>query len=185
MANRGFGGLTTVGATPQPVYGTTTTAAAVLNPDFHTGQIGAGNARSSCVLSVANAYPFRVGDRVAVGTAAQFEQNNATQADGGTVTAVSTTNGTITVQGLQRAHGSGEFVLLALPVSSYSIQLISGTVFISEDANVSGSSSTVYAELTAGGIDQYGLSNIANVLELQHLWISGVGATFYPSLLTV
>ena len=115
MAQRGFGGVTTLPATAVPVYGTTLTAAAVINPDQYTGKITPGSNRSTAVLSVANAVPFRTNDRVAIGTAAQFEQGNTVQADGGTVVAVNLTNSTITVQGLQRQHASGEFVVLAMP----------------------------------------------------------------------
>src|ERR1700679_1550692 len=121
MALRGFGGLQTVPATPIPVFGTTLTANAVINPDQYSGQITPGSNKSTAVLSVAagTAGRFRNGDKVAIGTAVQFEQGNTTQADGGGVIAVNTTNSTITVQGLQRPHNSGEFVILALPVAAF------------------------------------------------------------------
>lgn len=188
MALRGFGGLQTVPSTPVPCFGTTLSAAPVINPDQYTGQITPGSNRSTSVLSVAagTAGRFRTNDRVALGTAAQFEQGNVTAADGGTVIAVSTANNTITIQGLQRQHVSGEFVILALPVAAFAIQWVSGTAYIGEDATVSASSSTLIQELTTGAPTcEYGQSNIANVLEVQHLWIGGVGATYIPSLLTV
>jgi hypothetical protein len=188
MSLRGFGGIQNLPASSIPVYGTTLTAAAVINPDQFTGQITPGSNRSSAVLSVAVANRFRVGDRVAIGTAVQFEQGNTVQADGGTVVAVSIPNGTITVQGLQRAHASGEYVVLALAVASLSIQVVtaSNTAYIGEDPTVGQFSTTLIDEVTTGGIFSYGISNIANVLETQHLWIGGgPGVQFIPSFLTI
>jgi hypothetical protein len=195
MSLRGFGGITTLGAAAQPVYGTVLTAAAVLNPDLFSGQIGTGGSRSSSVLSVTagTAGKFRVGDRVAVGTALQFEQGNTTQADGGTVIAVSAANSTITVQGLQRAHASGEYVVLALPCAEFDVQFISASsngagtsVYLGEDGTAGAASPTLIQVLTTAGTFQYGTSNIANDFETQHLWVQGgAGSQYIPSFLTV
>ena len=191
MAQRGFGGVTTLPATAVPVYGTTLTAAAVINPDQYTGKITPGSNRSTAVLSVANAVPFRTNDRVAIGTAAQFEQGNTVQADGGTVVAVNLTNGTITVQGLQRQHASGEFVVLAIAVASVGIQVLSassasGEVFLAEDGTAGPNSPTLMWELGPGVTYQFGTSPTANCFETQHLWIAGgAGSQFIPSFVTV
>lgn len=192
MAQRGFGGVTTLPATAIPVYGTTLTAAAVINPDQYTGKITPGSNRSTSVLSVANAVPFRTNDRVAIGTAAQFEQGNTVQADGGTVVAVNLANSTITVQGLQRQHGSGEFVVLAISVAAIGIQVLSassasGEVYLAEDGTAGPASPTLMWELAPGGIFQFGTSpTVADVFETQHLWIAGgAGSQFIPSFVTV
>jgi hypothetical protein len=187
MSFRGFGGIQTLPATAVPVYGTTLTAAPVINPDQFTGSIKAGNNRSTSVLSVANAVPFRVGDKVAVGTAAQFEQGNSIQADGGTVIAVG--SGTITVQGLQRQHASGEFVVLALTCAFVGLQVLgasSTSIYVAEDGTAGPTSPTLLFELSAAGTYQFGSSNIANAFDTQKLWIQGgAGSQFIPSLITV
>lgn len=191
MAQRGFGGVTTLPATAVPVFGTTLTAAAVINPDQYTGRLTPGSNRSTAVLPVANAVPFRTNDRVAIGTAAQFEQGNTVQADGGTVIAVNLANSTITVQGLQRQHASGEFVVLAIPVSAVGIQVLSassasGEVYVAEDGTAGPASPTLMWELSPGGIFQFGPSTVGNVFETQHLWIQGgAGSQFIPSFVTV
>lgn len=191
MAQRGFGGVTTLPSTAIPVYGTTLTAAAVINPDQYTGQIGTGSNRSTSVLSVAagTASRFRTNDRVAIGTAAQFEQGNTVAPDGGTVIAVNAANNTITVQGLQRQHASGEFVVLAIAVSAVGIQIVtasSSEIYVAEDGTAGPASPTLMWELTQGGIFQFGTSNIANCLETQKLWIQGgAGSQYIPSFVTV
>jgi hypothetical protein len=193
MALRGWG-LQTVGTTASaiPVFGTTLTAAPVINPDQYTGQIGVGSNRSTAVLNLAVGFAakFRVGDRVVLGTAAQLAQGNTVQADGGTVIGVNAGANQITVQGLQRQHVSGEFVILALPVASWTIQYLgSHTLYLAEDSsasNTANSATLIYEMSSTLNNDNYGLSNIANVLETQHLWVAGTAAdTFIPSFLMV
>lgn len=187
MSFRGFGGVTTLPATPIPAYGTTTTSAVTINPDLFTGKIAAGNSRATAVVNVANAVPFRVGDKVLVGTALQFEQGNTTQADGGTVIAVGA--GTITVQGLQRQHASGEFVVLAMTCAFVGLQILgasSTSIYVAEDGTAGPASPTLLFELSASGTYQFGSSNIANAFDTQKLWIQGgAGSQFIPSLITV
>src|SRR5665213_2078259 len=141
MSLRGFGGIQTLTTAAQPVYGTLLTANAVINPDQYTSHITPGSNRSTAVLSVTagTAGRFRVGDRVAIGTTGQFGQGNTVAVDGGTVIAVSSANNTITVQGLQRAHNSGEFVVLALPVAAFNIQVATASngIYLGEDPTVS------------------------------------------------
>ncbi len=183
MALRGFGGIQTLTGTAQPVYGTALTADAVINPDQYTGSIGTGSNQSTAILSVTagTAGRFRVGDRVVIGSAAQLEQGNTTSIDGGGVIAVNAAGNTITVQGLQRSHNSGEFVALSLPVSSFSVQVISASssVYIGEDPTVGYASTTLFQEFSAAGIFQYGESNIANVLDVSNLWINGGAGSQY------
>ena len=187
MSFRGFGGVTTLPATAVPCFGTTLSVAAVINPDQFTGRITAGSNRSNAVLSVANSVPFRVGDRVAIGTAIQFEQGNTVAADGGTVIAVGA--GTITVQGLQRSHASGEFVVLALTVGTIGIQVLgasSSFLYIAEDGTAGAGSPTLLFGLAANGTYQFGVSPTANCLDTQKLWIQGgAGSQIIPSFITV
>jgi hypothetical protein len=190
MAQRGFGGQTVFTGAAQPLFGTTLAAAAVINPDLFTGQIGTGGNRSSAVLSLAagTAVRFRQGDHVCIGTAAQFQQGNTVAVDGGTVQSVNVAANTITVVGLQRQHASGEFVILALPCAGVTIQIVSASstnVYVGEDGSVGPTSATLITILSAGSLDQWGLSNIANVNETQHVWVqSGAGGQFIPSILT-
>jgi hypothetical protein len=184
---RGFGGITTIPASAVPVYGTTLNSAAVINPDLHTGQIDTRGNRSQAVLSVANSVPFRVGDKVAIGTAVMFEQGNTVAADGGAVVAVG--NGTITVQGLQRSHASGEFVVLAMTCASIGIQVLgasSSFLYLAEDGTAGPASPTMLNELSAGGFFQFGVSPTANCFDTQKLWIQGgAGSQYIPSFITV
>ena len=194
MSIRGWG-LQTIGTTNSaiPCFGTTLTAAPVINPDQYTGQIAAtGSNRSTAVLNLTAGFAskFRTGDRVVLGTAAQLAQGNTVAADGGTVIAVNAGANQITVQGLQRQHASGEYVILALPVASWTIQYLgSHTLYLAEDAsasNTSNSATLIYEMSSTLNNDNYGLSNVGNVLETQHLWVAGTsGDTFIPSLLTV
>jgi hypothetical protein len=189
MSFRGFGGIQTVTASAQPVYGTALTANAVINPDLFTGQIDTRGNRSSAVLSVTagTAGRFRSNDRVIVGSAAQLEQGNTTQTDGGTVIAVNSTANTITVQGLQRSHSSGEFVVLAMTVSVINIQFISasGATYIGEDPTVGAASQTLLYQTTAAGTFLFGQGDIANALDTQKLWVDGVaGGQFIPAFIT-
>lgn len=188
MSLRGFGGIQTLTGSAVPVYGTTLSAATQLNPDFYTGNTQPGSNRSSCAVSVAvgTGSRFRAGDRIAIGVAGAFEQGNSLQTDGGDVQKVS--GDVLTVIGLTRNHASGEFVVLTLPVAAFSVQLISasGNVYLGEDATVGAASTTLLEEMNAAGFFQYGQNNIAGVLDVSHLWISGgAGSQFIPSLNTV
>src|SRR5208337_896140 len=97
-------------------------------------------------------------------------------------------NNTITVQGLQRSHASGEYVILALPIAAFNIQIVSASnaAYLGEDATVAANSTTLIQQLTAVGAFQYGASPTLGTLETQHLWLGGgPGVEFIPSFLTL
>lgn len=189
MAQRGFG-LQTLGATSQPLVGTTLSSAAVITPDFHTGSIGVGSMPSKSTLPVVNGNLFRYGDRVLVGTAASFAQGSTTPPDGGGV--VSTASNSLSVMGLQRQHSAGEWVVLAIPCAQIQIQTPStdsGTLFVGEDSTVAVGSATLIAEIPKGTLlpaYTIGSGVAGNVIETQKLWLSGTASdTYLGSLLTI
>lgn len=186
MSIRGFGYQTVLG-TPQPVFGTTLTAASANpTPDPYTGTTDPRSQPSSLVLAVTNPYIFRKGDKVIVGAGTTFEQTNTTQMDLGTVTVVNTGASTITVSGLTRAHASGEFVVLSIQASIITIIANANLLYLGEDFTVGVASKTLVALIGASGSYGIGISGMGNVYGTAHFWLLGTAAdTFLPSLTTI
>jgi hypothetical protein len=184
MSARGFGTQTLTGAA-QPMFGTTTTAATVPNPDLFTGGLNPASNPSQTIIPVSQNI-FRKGDRVLIGTASNFTASNTLAIDGGPVTAVNLSASNIAVGGLTRNHASGEFVVLALPCAQVSIQNGAGLLNIGEYSDVSAISPTLIGQAQPAGIFTLGWPSALNILETTHLWVQGTAAdTYLPYLLTV
>lgn len=186
MALRGFGNQT-IGASAQPLLGTTTTAAVQPSPDPYSGNTNPASQPSKTVLPVTNVNLFRRGDHIQVGVVADFETGTP---DGGTVVNVDTVGSTITVMGLVRSHASGEFVVLAIPCAQVQIQVPSSdtgaSILVGEDPTVASNSTKLIVSIAKGTIYPIGGNVPGNVLETQRLWVSGTAAdVFLPSILTV
>lgn len=186
MSIRGFGYQTVLG-TPQPVFGTTLTAASAQpTPDPYTGDLSPRSQPSSLTLAVTNPYIFRKGDKVIVGAGSTFQQTNTTQLDTGTVTAINTGASTITVAGLTRAHAAGEFVVLSIQTAIISIFAVANPLYLGEDFTVGAASKTLVALIGPSGSYGIGISGSGNVFGTAHFWLLGTAAdTFLPSLTTI
>lgn len=190
MSTRGFGPQTVTG-TAQPAYGTTLTAAiVVLTTDFSTQRTDPASNPSQASAVVANPYIFRKGDRVAIGTAANFGFSPiVTQPpDWGNVTGVNYGTLTVTIKGLTRTHASGEFVVLSVAVASYTILgfTLSNSLYIGEDSTVSPTSHTLIYVIGPGLPYSFGQSSSGNVWDTGHLWLEGTAADVYlPSFATI
>lgn len=185
MALRGFG-VQTLAATPQPVFGTTTTAAVTPTPDQFTGGLTPASNPSQTVVPITQNI-FRKGDRVLIGASNTFSQGSLIAPDGGPVTAINLTASNITVGGLTRPHASGEFVLLALPVTQVVIQNLGLLMYLGEDNTVGAGSTTLIQEILANTTVMVPAGGPAceNAIDTQKLWVTGTAAnTFIPSLLT-
>ena len=184
MPLRGFGVQPLTG-TAQPLFGTTITAPIRPTPDMRTGRLDPASAPSQSVIGVTNNF-FRVGDHVLIGPSSEFEQSNITSPDGGSVTAISSANGTITVSGLTRQHNASEWAILALPCAQITVQQNQINIYLGEDATVAANSPTLISIIPPSGSFSLGFPAMANVIETQHLWVQGSnGDSFLSYLLTI
>lgn len=186
MGLRGFGTQTLTGS-PQPLFGTTLSAAVLPSPDPNTGRLDPGSMPSSTVLPLAApSYIFRVGDHVAIGPTSAFlppNQNPSFPPDGGTVQQILSAS-SILVTGLLRKHSAAEWVVLAIPCAQINIQNGSGTIYLGEDSTVGVTSLTLIETATASGQITIGWPALGNMIETQHLWVEGSG-TYLPYLMTI
>lgn len=179
MAARGFG-FQTIAATAvaQPVFGTTLTAAINPTPDQYTGRMDPASNRSVGSVAVAQPTMFRKGDRAYLGTQ---EQIAAGAGDSAQVIAV--VGSVVTLQGLTRAHASGEFIILSVPCSRVKIMAGPDNVaemYLGEDYTVSLTSTTLFDLVDPSQrFWDTGPSGDGNVYETTHFWISGTAADTY------
>lgn len=126
MGMRPFAGVQAQSGTAQPVFGTGVTAAFVPTPDQFSGNNNAGSNETQGTVVVTSTKGFRTGDKVAVGTAAQFNPGLATsRLDYGTVKKI--TDAThLVIQGLQKSHASGEWCVLAEDAGNVHIRPVVG-----------------------------------------------------------
>lgn len=186
MGVRPFFGVVTLAGTAQPIFGTGVSAAFTPPPDPFMGGNGPGTNQTQVTIAVTSTLGFLTGDKVAVGTAAQFKPGLATSGlDYGTVKKI--TDAThLVVQGLIRAHASGEWCVLAeeagnvhlTPVAVTAIAYIgNASTVAATDPSVmdilpvtSGSPSSVVDFESIGGSQPF---------KLTEFWILGSG-TFIP-----
>jgi hypothetical protein len=193
MPLRGFG-LQTVTGTAQPIFGTTLSAASIVNPDQYTGATDPRSNPSHSLVTVTNPLVFQRGDRIGIGTAANFgfPGTVTTTADWGKVVNVNYSTDVVTVQGLQRAHASGEFAVLGTDCAVIFVQAQTDPLYIGSDSSVAetGLSSLAFiidaAMVTAGTPFQVGVSSDGNVHDTASYWAIGTAAgTFLPSIVTI
>ena len=187
MSQRGFGTQTLSGS-PQPLLGTALTAAVNPTPDSSRGVLAPGFADSVATLPItAGTVPlFRYGDHVAVGASDSWNQGSTVAPDGGRVIAIDSAANTIKVQGLLRAHASGEFVVLAIPCAQINIDNGAAVLYLGEDGTVDATSPTLIKEISASASYSLGFPAMGNVLETQKVWVKGTGAdTYLPNILTI
>src|ERR1035437_391711 len=152
MSLRGFGYQTLPG-TPQPLFGTTLSAAISPSPDLWTGRLDPSSNNSQTLLPLNTPLNlFRTGDHVMVGASNSFNQGSTTPVDGGCVQQANLSASNILVTGLQRRHSAGEWVILSLPVAQINIQNGSAaTLYLGEDSTVSASSPALLNNCSAQG----------------------------------
>jgi hypothetical protein len=117
---RTFGGYQSLGVTgtPQPVFGTTLTAAVTAKLDFQGNPTIQGQQ-----INVANALAFNKGDEI------KIVETNGTKFETCHIIGVTigvSPAGTLTLDSLQNNHGSGAFVILAQPCAGVCIQGVDG-----------------------------------------------------------
>jgi len=128
MAIRPFGGIQTMGAASQPVFGSTLTADSTLHPDQFSGNVLPGSNPSLSYLTVASVLGFRIGDIVVVGLKASFiVPAVANTLDTGNITAIDPVGKILTIQGLLRSHANGEYVVLNEAAASVVIVGVTAT----------------------------------------------------------
>lgn len=188
MSIRGFGNQTVTGAA-QPLLGTLLTAPAVISPDQATGRIAAGNANSSSVLTVTAGTTslFRKGDRVLLGPTSSFTPTNTTAAaDQATVQSVNTAANQLTVNGLQKQHATGEWVIVSLQAARVRLLTNTSSIYLGGDSTVSSTSTTLADVLLPGATYDIGPSAIANVYGTAGYWVQGTASDSYlPSIETI
>lgn len=180
-----------LGTGAQPLFGMRTTAPITPTPDMRTSRFDQASAPSQAIVSLVldpNPY-FRVGDHVLIGSPSDFGYGpSPNSVDGGVVSAVSTTDNQITVNGLTRRHNASEWAVLAIPCAQIGIQNNTSEMFIGEDSSVAdgATSPTLIGDIAASGSFNFGYPSFGNVLETQHLWVSGTsGDKFLSYLITI
>lgn len=146
MAIRSFCGIQTLSGSAQPVFGTTASAAFTPPPD-QFGGLGPGSNQTQVSIPVVSSAGFIVGDQVVIGPAAAFKPGAATTlGDVGTIKSIPDSTHLV-VQGLTKAHASGEYVVLDEIVGNVRILPVTGTagdlIYIGTAATVSASDSSV------------------------------------------
>jgi hypothetical protein len=195
MSLRGFGTQTLTG-TPQPLIGTTLSAAVIPSPDLYTGRLDPGSQNSSTILPLnAPVYLFRQGDHVMVGASNTFIQGNTTPVDGGTVQSINLTASNVIVTGLMRKHSASEWVVLAMPISQALVQVSASNtgaqIYLGEDPTVASNSQTLIAAIPKNTIMPpfsipMSAGGTLNTFDSQKMWVVGTASdTFLPSLLIV
>jgi hypothetical protein len=178
MAIRGFG-VQTVTGTPQPLFGTTLTAAFNVTPDSHTGLTDPRSQPSSVLAAVTSSTNFRISDRVMLGAAGG-------PYDWGKIVAIPDATH-VRIQGLSTVHhASGEWLFLAIDCAHIEITANASTLYIGEDNTVGAGSATLYKILLPGGIYTTPSGVEGNMFGTSHYWVLGTAAdTFLPNLTTI
>lgn len=195
MSMRGFG-IQTLGASAQPAFGTTLTAAVTPTPDRHTGTYDPRSQPSYATLAVTAASWFKTGDKVAIGTAANFGFNPVQHPDFGSVaTAPNYVGNTVAVSGLTRAHASGEFVVLCINVATLIIAPLdtnTGVFYIGPDSSVGAASTSLGYQITkaAAALEaQYALGRdaVGNTFDTGAYWVTSTvsGDKYLPMIITI
>lgn len=192
MALRGFGAITT-SAAAQPAFGSTIATAFTVTPDPHTTNPGVGANQTNATVVVANALFWKPGERIGIGTAAQFAfspSSSTGQPDWGRVATVNYGTNTLTVTGLSRSHAVGEFAVLGTDCATVRIQ-VSALAYIGGDSSVASNSATLAYTITAAqvtaGLNTYveGESCDGNVHDTSTYWINQATGTFTPSIVQI
>lgn len=188
MGLRPFAGIQTFGSAAQPVFGTTLTAAVVPVADF-AGESGAGANPTRTTLAVSSTKGFLAGDVIAIGPAASFVPGtpSASTPKQETVRIVSVNSSTgLTVQGINLAHPSTDYVVLAETCSSVSIQLVSGThsAYLGNASTVSSSDASVLFVLTTTYTPIGVQTGDAQVYNSSEFWISGTSTETFVAFIS-
>lgn len=179
MAIRPFG-YQTLGAAPQPAFGSKVATAFNVTPDQYTGMTDPRSNPSSAKVAVTTGQGllFRINDNIMIGV-------QGGPYDFGTVVGIS--GDTLTVQGLVRSHAVGEFIIIAVPAAEISIQANANTLYIGNDSLTAATTSPgIYRAVAPGNIYNPGSSNVGSVKGTGAYWVWGTsGDTYLPGLDTV
>jgi len=185
---RPYFGVQALGASAQPVFGTTLTAASHFAVDRFTGTNKPGATTPPVTVVLESSASLIVGDRVAVGPGSNFTVANRGNLDHGTVASIALDGVTITVQGLLQNHASGEFLVLDEPASFVQITPITNTalMYLGTDSTVSASDTSVFdvlapiadtSEPTYSHISP--TTGVADSYQTSQYWIDGAAASTF------
>jgi len=186
---RAFGGIQTVGAAAQPVFGTTITAVGGFAPDQFTGKIGPGNNDVISSYTVNSVIGFLKGDRVVLGTGSKFVTPAVIGDLGnGTIIGIDTTNKILTIQGLVKQFAVNDFVVLAEVAQAVYItpRITTGLTYIGTDETVASTDPSVFdvIPIFAGTgvpyVGRYESGMNGNPFNLNQFWLKGTNTdTFF------
>lgn len=190
MAIRTFAGIQTMGAASQPVFGTTISAVAGFAPDQWTGKVGPGNNDPIFYCTLTSGLGFLKGDRVVIGPKANFITPAAIGGlDVGLIIAINNSTGVAQIQGLQKTHPTGEYVLLADAAQTVYIipRVTTGLLYVGTDNTVASADPSVFDVLpiyNGTGVVPFWHESKGgtgmNAYNLNQYWINGTsGDTFY------
>jgi len=181
MPSLAFAGSQTIASSTasQPMFGTTTTAAASPMYDQFVGNATGANP-SVTTLTVTSTAGFNPGQYVLVAISAQL--GSATP-NLGRVTAVASTT-SMTVAGLTQSVASGAYVILAEAAQSVSVWAgaNTGVLYIGTAYTVSSTDSSVIASLYATGLFTTQTTDKGHAYSTAGYWIAGtISDTFIAS----
>lgn len=155
MAIRPFGGVQTVGAASQPVFGTTLTAAVTTPAQATAGNKPPASAPAQ-TIPVTSTAGFVQNDRILVGPKTNFTAANRGKLDSGTIAAVVDATH-LSVIGLAQNHASTDYVVLCETCDHVNVipVTLNGAIYLGTDSTVNATDSSVFA----GGPPQYWYDN--------------------------
>lgn len=181
---RPYGGVTTIGGSSQPVFGTTLSAASTASVDRFTGTNRPGTTTPPITLTVASTVGLLQNDQILVGPKANFTAANRNLLDQGLIASIVDATH-ITVQGLKQNHASGEFVVLDEDASLVQITpvAISAISYIGTDSTVSSTDPSVFdvLQIFSAGSSALTYWHLApttatsDSYQTSQYWISGSG----------
>lgn len=148
---RPYGGITTIGGSSQPVFGTTLSAASTASVDRFTGTNRPGTTTPPITLTVASTVGLLQNDQILVGPKANFTAANRNLLDQGLIASVVDATH-ITVINLTQNHASGEYLVLDEDASLVQVTPVgnTGIIYLGTDSTVSPTDGSVFDAIPIG-----------------------------------
>lgn len=183
MALMPFYGVQTLSGAAQPMFGTALTAAVTPPPDQFSGNLGPGSNQTQVQVTVTSTKGFIPGHEILIGASADFEPGSATTlADRGVIKKIVSAT-VVLVQGLQKPHASGEWLILNEVVGFIRLSnLGTHSLYLGNASTVSPTDSSVIDVIGASG-STYTISiGTTQPLQTSEFWLYGTAAdTFVAS----
>jgi len=177
----GFGGLLTLNGSAQPLFGTTTSAAATPVYDQFAGNVTGAN-QSQTTLALTSMMGFRIGQMIICGTSSTL-YNSSIQPNVGLITGLNSAASTISVKGLNASVPSGAYVLLNEAIQTVTVAPVQGNsalIYLGRDWTTGAASTQTYSILTNPSTGTY-VFNVfqtpttdkAHAYNTTEFWING------------